>query len=546
MPNRERFAVWIIAVGLLIGLVGSLFFFEQPLGINVPVFVVLVLGGLLLLATGGTIPLPVRNLWPLVLLLFFAIMVAVRDTVSLTFSNLLAIFTLGGLVIYYLPGQRFIDTESVWRHMAGLLETGIAVMIVPITTLLRAAQFFRQDRDPDAPGAARSRAVTRGLLLALPVLLVFAILLGAADAVFASYLERLWAIFQVEDLEELIGRLFVAGMLAWAAWGAFAYGLARSDLGLTPSQPDPTGDDPFATQDDDSSPSTPVSGLRLGIIEAGIVLGSVNLLFAAFVAIQFAYFFGGQQNVAVDGLTYAEYARRGFFELVTVSVLTLGLGLLLDAVTRRQRGTQETVFRALAVIVVLLTGVMLVSAWRRMSLYETVYGFTHLRIYTHVFMIWLGVLFGVYLLSLFRVRAHIFSVGLILVFAGYLITLNLINPDALITRRNLQRYAEGYELDLRYLNEMSADAAPELIAFYDTLVKKEDEQTRECVGLILRDEHRRLDRLRANALPILGSHLGRDAAWRALDPLAENLPAYNWSYFYDNCWSATPASTPRD
>src|SRR6185369_16696657 len=73
----------------------------------------------------------------------------------------------------------------------------------------------------------------------------------------------------------------------------------------------------------------------IGIIESLIVLGSVDLLFAAFVLIQFAYFFGGQRNISLEGLTYSDYARRGFFELVAVSVLTLALVLLLEGATLR-------------------------------------------------------------------------------------------------------------------------------------------------------------------------------------------------------------------
>ena len=77
----------------------------------------------------------------------------------------------------------------------------------------------------------------------------------------------------------------------------------------------------------------PVPGRRgtLGLVEVGIVLAVVDLLFLAFVAVQFRYLFGGDELVrAITGMSYAEYARRGFFELVTVAALSLPLLLLAD------------------------------------------------------------------------------------------------------------------------------------------------------------------------------------------------------------------------
>ena len=127
---------------------------------------------------------------------------------------------------------------------------------------------------------------------------------------------------------------------------------------------------------------------RLALLESSIVLGAVDLMFGAFVVVQIAYFFGGQALVnAGTGWTFAQYARRGFFELIAVSVLVLGLILWLDRVTPRTNARQHTIFRVLAVGMIALTGVMLVSASGRMSLYEEAYGYTHLRQYTHTFML---------------------------------------------------------------------------------------------------------------------------------------------------------------
>ena len=69
-------------------------------------------------------------------------------------------------------------------------------------------------------------------------------------------------------------------------------------------------------------PRTGEHGFSLGGIEIGTVLGCLNILFLAFIVVQFRYFFGGTAQVQVaPGLSYAVYARRGFFELVTVGIV---------------------------------------------------------------------------------------------------------------------------------------------------------------------------------------------------------------------------------
>ena len=98
----------------------------------------------------------------------------------------------------------------------------------------------------------------------------------------------------------------------------------------------------------------------LGFTEGAVILGAVVVLFALFAVVQFQYFFGGQANISVQGYTFAEYARRGFGELVTVAFFSLLLFLGLSAVTKRNDETQRWVFTGMGVGMVALVGVMLV------------------------------------------------------------------------------------------------------------------------------------------------------------------------------------------
>ena len=106
----------------------------------------------------------------------------------------------------------------------------------------------------------------------------------------------------------------------------------------------------------------------------------------------FQYFFGGQTNIHIDGYTYSEYARKGFGELVAVAFFSLLLLLGLGAVTRRETESHQRTFSIFGIVLVGLVLVMLLSAFQRLVLYEDAYGFSRLRTYTHVFMIWLALL----------------------------------------------------------------------------------------------------------------------------------------------------------
>lgn len=560
--DKRTFAAWSVCAGLMLGLVGLVFFYERPLGLAAPLYALVVTG--VVLATAHTVGLPLRRrtLWPLIPLLFFALMLAIFDNKTLGLVNIAAVFGLGALVLHYLPRRAAIDEEGFGDYMRGSAEATLTVPFEPFRQGWDALGWLREQRSFRGPQAV---AVLRGLLFTLPLVLVFGLLLGAADSVFGDYMERILNIFDFEVDSALYEQGMIAGVLAWLGCGALAYGIGRwlrqndppaAKLTASPAPAAPVADvggaaamtldaqagllqiaavadvldTPRRTTPPDLLEKPEPQGRKrrpfmLGMIEASMMLAGVDLLFGAFVLVQFAYFFGGDANIASEGLTYAQYARRGFFELVAVSVLTLGVVLWLDWVTVRHDRRQTLVFRGLAVLLVALTGVLLLSASGRMTLYEEAYGLTHLRVYTHVFMFWLAVLFGVFLLALFRVRAQVFSVGLLLVICGYAGTLNVMNVEALITQENVARYLAAPDddaLDICYLRTMSADAVGPMLALFQA--PQTSEMMRATTGEWLRDRMAELDR--AQGAGLLGYNVARASAWATLDGIRDTLPKF--------------------
>jgi hypothetical protein len=216
-------------------------------------------------------------------------------------------------------------------------------------------------------------------------------------------------------------------------------------------------------------------GLSLGAVEVGVVLGLLNVLFVCFVLVQFRYFFGGAARVmSVTELTYAEYARRGFFELTWVAGLVLPLLLGAHALLRKNSPAAGRVFRSLAGAQVALLFVIMASAVARMRLYQSEYGLTELRFYTMAFMLWLGLVFVWFAWTvLVRSRRERFACGALVAAFVTVGLLHLANPDAYIVRANAAHARTGRSFDAGYAASLSADAIPALISALPALNRDE-------------------------------------------------------------------------
>lgn len=476
----------IIVAAALLGWSFDLFFYGKALGISLLLFVLLALAVLIYLGRSKAIRPKFQNLWLLLPLLFCAGMVAVRTNPFLTFLNVVATLFLMEFAVHFFTSGRL--------ERLGFFEYPLILSWVAAQSTVQAAPLISMA--VDVPSASRKTKrnllpVARGLLLALPILIVFTLFLVSADQVFAAYVNSVFTLNVFDRVIELTWRSLLIFVVTWIAAGGLAYGLLHQSVGRgSRTVQQMTG---FLRR----RPS-------LGFTEAAVILSLINGLFLTFVWVQFAYLFGGRANIRVDGFTYAEYARRGFFELVFVALMTLALILGLHWLTTRAGRRQTFLFNGLSTMMSLLVMVMLVSAFQRLLLYEMAYGYTWLRLWVHTFMIWLGFVFVWFLLTLwlfrrpppesdsaetFTIRTGIpghFAFGVFLAAIGFLTTLNLINPDQFITRQNLARFEETGDLDVYYLASLSNDALPALVPALLTM--PEDYRLSLCADLYRRQE----------------------------------------------------------
>jgi len=448
---KNRSTLWYGA--LLVGWAFDILYWDKLPGISFFIHIALFLGALAVLAWKEELSPAKNSYYLLPLILGFSALTFLREEpFTRTLNHLLSLGFLGLFVLSFQGGRWFAYTLS--DYIVSGLRLALNLVSLPFNMIF-------PDVDPDLegeqekeegarPGGWKQAApYLRGILIALPVIAILAALLAAADPIFSNWLEEMIELLKLEKLPEYILRLVLISVWTTLAAGALLYAAARSQ------------EEKLVGTDQPWPPRF------LGFTETSIILGAVNLLFFSFVTIQFRYFFGGEKNIHLDGYTYSEYARRGFGELLAVAFFTLFIIMVLSGITRRETRRSRTTFSVLVGAMTAFIGVILLSSLQRLGLYEAAYGFSRLRTYSHICILWIGALFlGILVLEIAQ-KHRFFTLASLAAVAGFLLTMNLLNIDGLITRQNIRRLAEeDAALDTHYLNTLSNDAIPALIDAY--------------------------------------------------------------------------------
>ncbi|KAA8889647.1 DUF4173 domain-containing protein [Nocardia colli] len=281
-------------------------------------------------------------------------------------------------------------------------------------------------------GIAVSVAVTVVLLA------VFVPLLGGADATFAKLLESVTP--QVDG-----GRTF-----QWIVVFVVVGLAAISAMYLLAGPPPPATDSAAAGQ-----------GRSLRRVEWALPVGALTILFTVFVGAQFMALFGGDDYVQrTAGLTYAEYARSGFWQLAVVTILTLAVILVVLRWAAKDTVADRLWLRVLLCAVSGLSLIIVASALGRMWTYQQAYGFTLLRLLVEVCELWFGLVYLLVVAAVLSLRRMWLPRAMIGTAMATLLALAVLNPERLIADQNINRWQDGKSIDTGYLAELSADVLP--------------------------------------------------------------------------------------
>ncbi len=450
--KKHPVALGILATSLLLGIVADLLLRTTFWGLNFSL-TVLCLTVALYLLTIYQKDRPCLEL--LIPTLLFGILFCVRDSLFMQGLNLCMVL----FCVLFLAAKatsRALQESNFGSYLVNGLRAGLILPFSPLILLFET---------PWSQLSSKKSLVfvglLRGLVFAVPILVIFGFLLSSADPIFQSILNNIFKLDFDSLFDHFLGILMFAVLFA---------ALLRGSL--------------LSENWQKANVSTPAI-LRFGLIETILVFGSLVVLFAGFMVVQFYYLFGGLQALEKAGLTYAEYGRSGFFELVIVTVL-LHLLLLIGLWLISQNKLAQSIFKGLAFLLVVLLFGVIYSAYTRLGLYIEIYGLTELRFYSMAMIFWIGVVMFYFLARLFSEKLPRVAISYIFLGMVGVVVLNVVNPDGLIARVNLERSLESdldinanresmsgssnlksLALDKNYLSWLSADTVPVLVSYYE-------------------------------------------------------------------------------
>lgn len=384
----------------------------------------------------------------LALALCLAVVPTVRDAEWLV---ALCVLTSLALFVYALAPAR------TWTGL-------IYGQFVMLRTPFRVAGWMRRGR----------RAMSRGhkinldrvaivVLVTVGLVAAFGALLADADARFNALIS---GVLPFVSFGDVVGRVIV-GVLV----GGFA--LAAIYVLSTP----PTFDR-----------LAPTEPKKLPRWEWSLPLAALNLLFIAFVGVQISVLFGGDEHVQVtEGLTYAEYARQGFWQLLFVTILVMGVIAVAIRVAGREDARDRLYLRVLIGGLCLTTLVIVASAIHRMSLYEKAYGFSVERLLVRWIELGMAIVLVLILIAGIRMSARWLPTAVVAVGAFGMLGLAIFNPESYIAQRNVEFFQQTGKIDQWYMGTLSSDAFAAVQALPDA--------ERQCA------EH------------LIAGHLRRSAPW---------------------------------
>ncbi len=312
----------------------------------------------------------------------------------------------------------------------------------PFSNYVMPLNSFKILKNNKSKTLANSIYIFIGLAISIPIAAILMGLFMSADAVFAE---------SMETVIDFIGLDFAVAFWDIVIGSLFGLFLGAMLLGLKY----------------DEKKQAPVAkiGDNIESIIIGTFLTIINVFIITFVVFQFVYLFGGTVNITASDMTYAEYARRGFFELATASGIIFAIALFVLIMTKKKNGTLPLWIQLTTVCLCLCNGVLLISAMKRMLLYVDIYGLSVKRVLTLWFMIIIGLCLLWLIIKSFINKIYVMKwIGTTVIISVCI--LSLTNVDRIIANYNVNRYfsspAEN-SIDINYLGQLSYSAVPEIV-----------------------------------------------------------------------------------
>jgi len=357
--------------------------------------------------------------------IFFAILFVVRDNTVVQFLNFVAALTVTVLAtfLYKIP-QRFSFL------LTSLISSPFLIGIASVLGLT--AFSLKNNKKIEQTPSVNIISFVRGGVVSLLLFIIILSLLRSADPIFSNFTNYI--------SQQITDRLIISSIIFTIL---ITIGLAKvtelreSELSLK-------------------------NYINPSVYELAAICLTVITTFTAFILIQFRYLFSsfGERElhkIGIASLTYSEYVRKGFFELVIVSLIaTLVIAFVLIFI-KDFKSIKQKFLKIITSLLIFETGMIILSAAKRLFLYIDNHGLTRIRVFGFLFLIWISILLIIFLVRIyFELKSDILFYSYILITVLILISANVINIDKLIATRF--KPTINNEIDYFYTSSLSADA----------------------------------------------------------------------------------------
>lgn len=440
ISSREKLLT--VAFALLLGIAFDYLFYDRELGLSHFVFTTLLIGFFTytvryridLKRRAGRFVLGVTYLLSVNSMLY--------TNNPLRMLNLIIVPFL--IVIYTILVT---NEKAEWEKFDFILHMFERIYILSMMNIFKPFLFIweRISKEKGENSTKNRKNIFIGLVISIPILILVVPLLSSADMMFNYYLSNISDVFNSIDINEDVFAKITMASIVFIYTFSYAWSFKYEDRNFTIS-PDK----------------------REGNTDATIlatVLTVVNIVYLIFTMVQFSYLYSAEGTLPQE-FTYAEYARRGFFELVTVTIINFIVLAVTMRIVKKDNLSKVKLVNLLLSLMVSFTFNMLISAHYKLWLYEEGYGYTELRIFVHMFMVFMLILFIIALLRIWNTNIPMFKASVVAAITIYIV-LNYMNVDKVISKNNVERYYRTGIIDIKYLTMLSYDAVPEIIKLAD-------------------------------------------------------------------------------
>jgi len=407
----------IIPLALILGMLADYLFYQKSIGVSFFVFSSVIIVFVLMLAGKFDKKISKIQYFILILAVLFSVCVFLRSSSFLSFFNFY-----GSVYLLFLFFALFLSRNILNFSFSKYIILPLSFFIKSF----REAGLFIEKCKSAIPenkkfGSKEFRSVVKGIIIAAPFLIILCWLLSSADLVFQAYLGKM---FNFDFNLEIILRTLMILVFTYFFLGVFSKITGEiQDSGRRPEPtlvlknnasegshlpedtsegshlPEDTNEGSYLPKEEILKHSTASENKSLGFIESSTVLILIELLLLSFIAIQFFYLFGGKDYVwgIEEYITYSQYAKKGFYELIMASIVSFLLLYGLDKSSLRKNLKEKKIFKVLSAILILEMSVIIYSAWTRMAVYVDGYGLTFSRFLVFVFLLWIFSVFLIFL-----------------------------------------------------------------------------------------------------------------------------------------------------